>query len=451
LTKPDNIDHLRHRVDELQREIEAVQRIANELGRQTDVDGIVRTALQVALDTLNANAGSVLLYDQEQDTLVFRYVVGGAGESLVGVPLDLDGSIAGRVFREGRTYISSDVSKEQNHSLEIEHRTRYVTTNMVTCPLIISTGEVVGVLQVLNKETGDFDHDDVAMLEILAHQIASRIETARLQEEAKLAAIVKFIGNISHDVKNMLTPVQTGVYTLQDTLSADAQVLQSATQRDALPDEVRDDLEAVVDDLQVLVPEILQMMLDGALDAQQRVAEISNAVKGMVTPPQFEPTNLLDVAGRVVNALRLQADSQGVELVIDAHDDTLHADLDGRQLYNALYNLVFNAIEACENAGTVTISITTSPHGEFPNGNYVDITVADTGKGMPDEIRQKLFTDHAVTTKPTGTGLGTRIVANVVQAHGGSISVASTIGQGTTITLHLPLRRGEHASTDNSP
>jgi len=434
---------LQRRVEVLGRELEAVQRIAKELGGETDVDGIVRRALQVALETLHANAGSVLLYDEDQDKLVFRYVVGGAGDKLIGVAVDTEGSIAGRVFREGRTVVSGDVRGEQDHSREIEERTKYVTTNMVTCPLIVSTGDVVGVMQVLNKAEGDFKADDVALLEILAHQIATRIETARLQEAAKFAAIVKFIGNISHDVKNMLTPVQTGAYTLQEALAADVELLGSARAAEGVPQGVTETLEVVSGDLELLAPEILSMMLDGALDAQQRVAEISNAVKGMVAEPQFEPTDVAEVAGRVINVLKLQAESCGVDLVLAAPEDLPRAEVDGRQLYNAMYNLCFNAIEACEGGSTVTLALVARPEGVFPDGDALQISVSDTGKGMPEEVRQKLFTDQAVTTKATGTGLGTRIVANVVEAHGGHISIESELGKGTTITLHVPLSRPE--------
>ncbi len=440
MSELDRAHDLVSRVQELERQLQALQRMANELGRQTDVDGIVRRALQVALETMGANAGSVLLYDRDQEKLVFRYVVGGGGDALIGVPVDIERSIAGRVLREGSTHVSGDVRREEDHSTEIEERTQYRTTNMVTAPLITSTGEVIGVLQVLNKEDAPFGEDEVALVEILAHEIASRLETAHLQEEAKLAEIVKFIGNISHDVKNMLTPVQTGAYTLQEALSADAELLQDIASDEQLPEEKRDNVDAVVGDLQSLVPEILDMMLEGALDAQQRVAEISNAIKGMVTPPSFEPTNVVDIAGRAVNALNLQAESCGVTLVVDAPPDGAVAEVDGRQLYNAIYNLVFNAIEACSDGGTVTVGLALQPEGEFPEGGYLDLSVADTGSGMPEEVREKLFTDRVVSTKATGTGLGTRIVANVVQAHSGKIIVESELGEGTTITLRLPLR-----------
>ena len=77
---------------------------------------------------------------------------------------------------------------------------------------------------------------------------------------------------------------------------------------------------------------------------------------------------------------------------------------------------------------------------EEPIGVGLLVTVADTGKGMLPEIRDTLFTPAARSTKPGGTGLGTKIVKDVVDAHHGKIIVKSELGVGTTFHLYLPLR-----------
>ncbi|MCX7597866.1 MAG: GAF domain-containing sensor histidine kinase, partial [Armatimonadetes bacterium] len=347
----------------------------------------------------------------------------------------------GRAFREGQTLVSDQVSLDPDHATEIEEQTKYITTNMVTVPLKTGDAKPLGVMQVLNKAEGRFDEDDVAILEILAHQIASRLENARLQQEARLAEVAKYVGHVCHDLKNLMTPLQTGAQTLNEIVATDAQQLDDLLQSGKLTEDIREPVAAVAEDLHSLVPEILQMMLEGSLATQQRMAEIANAVKGMTVQPVFEEADVVEVAERVVNLLKVQAQDQGVELSLKKDGYIPHAVVDSRQVYNALYNLVFNAIEACEGRGAVTVSISARPQGEFPEGNYVCIQVADTGKGMPEEVRRKLFTDEAITTKATGTGLGTRIVKNVVDVHGGTIEVNSREGEGTTITVRLPLRR----------
>lgn len=429
------------RMAELQRQLDAVHLIAIELGRVTEIDGIVRRSLEVASEIVGAQAGSILLHDPAADKLVFRYVVGGGGDQLVGMALDTGRGIAGRVFREGRTLVSDQVSLDPDHATEIEEQTKYVTTNMVTVPLKTGDGQPIGVMQVLNKKEGRFDEDDVAVLEILAHQIASRLENARLQQEARLAEVAKYVGHVCHDLKNLMTPLQTGAQTLNEIVAVDAQQLDELLQSGKLEEDAKEPVATVAEDLRSLVPEIIQMMLEGSLATQQRMAEIANAVKGMTVQPVFEETEVVEIAERVVHLLRMQAEGLGVDLSVQKDDEVPLATVDGRQVYNALYNLVFNAIEACEGRGTVTVSVSAQPEGQFPEGNYVCIQVADTGKGMPEEVRRKLFTDEAVTTKATGTGLGTRIVRNVVDVHGGTIAVNSREGEGTTITVKLPLRR----------
>jgi signal transduction histidine kinase len=106
-----------------------------------------------------------------------------------------------------------------------------------------------------------------------------------------------------------------------------------------------------------------------------------------------------------------------------------------------MYNLVNNAIPETPSGGKVSISTYAVPHGEWPEAALVGIEVADTGRGMPPEVKDKLFTDNAISTKPGGTGLGTRIVKNVVDVHHGTIGVESELGAGTTFKIKLPLNQ----------
>ena len=110
-------------------------------------------------------------------------------------------------------------------------------------------------------------------------------------------------------------------------------------------------------------------------------------------------------------------------------------------MYNAAYNLILNAIDACEDGDTVTLSCQGVATGTFPSGNCLIMECTDTGPGIPKQVREKLFTDEAVSTKPMGTGLGTRIVKDVVDSHTGTIEVESELGVGTAIRCRMPLTR----------
>jgi Signal transduction histidine kinase len=199
-------------------------------------------------------------------------------------------------------------------------------------------------------------------------------------------------------------------------------------------------MDGALREFEAFFVEAVQMIEEGSAQIQERMREISDAVKGVIAEPRFEPTDVKEVTEKVLRALKPVAQRQGVELRLEVQGELPLVLLDPKRIYNALYNLVNNAIPETPPGGSVTVRIYVCPEGEFPDGNYLGIEVADTGRGIPEEVRKWLFTDKAISTKPGGTGLGTRIVKNVVDAHGGKIWVESELGKGSTFFIRLPLR-----------
>ena len=107
--------------------------------------------------------------------------------------------------------------------------------------------------------------------------------------------------------------------------------------------------------------------------------------------------------------------------------------LDRTLLKRVLVNLATNAIQAMPDGGILQLTA-------VKTGDRAIIAVADTGKGIPEEIRTKLFTP-LVTTKAKGQGLGLAVVKRLVEALGGSITFESQLGKGTTFTISLPLKK----------
>ena len=444
-TREDRLAELSAAVVEMQRQLDAAHTIAVGLSSITNVEELVQQALDISLDIAQAEAGSILLHDLESDNLRFEYVVGEKKDELIGMEIASDQGIAGLVFQTGEIHVSDDVSTERVHLRDIGAKLGYATQNMVAVPLKSSDGKPFGVIEVLNKRRGSFDESDINLIDIMAAQIGVAIENARLHKEAQIAEIVKFIGNISHDVKNMITPVQTGAETLKIIADdAYAGLDESLAQLDA-PPETAQSVGATMNELREIYPEMVELILEGTDVVQQRMAEISAAVKGMVAEPHFEAADIVAIGERVLSMLRQQAENKGIEVAMEAEHDTLEATVDAKQIYNAMYNLINNAIDACESGDSVALRLGTRPPagpGEVPR---LVIECADTGPGIPEEIRAKLFTESAVSTKPMGTGLGTRIVANVVEVHDGAIEIESELGVGTTIRAVMPLTRPETA------
>ncbi|MEE8305012.1 MAG: ATP-binding protein, partial [Candidatus Tectomicrobia bacterium] len=109
--------------------------------------------------------------------------------------------------------------------------------------------------------------------------------------------------------------------------------------------------------------------------------------------------------------------------------------VDPRRMFNAFYNLINNAIPEVPSGGSITVRGDVSAEGDV-----LILSVKDTGRGMSPAVRESLFTDRVISQKKGGTGLGIKIAKDSIDAHGGSISVTSTEGEGTTFWIRLSLR-----------
>jgi GAF domain-containing protein len=196
------------------RELEAARRISQHLFQYIEVDELVEAALRAALDEVGAESGSVLLTDREAKQLVFYYSI---GEKPVqrGTAIPWDQGIAGAVFQSGDPVIISDVKKNSHHYAGVDSATGLVTRDMITVPLKRWKGDPIGVLNVLNKRNGVLDTHDLDLLMIISAFTALAIEQARLFGEAKKAEIVTLLGDIGHDLKNLLQPIVSGIFILK--------------------------------------------------------------------------------------------------------------------------------------------------------------------------------------------------------------------------------------------
>jgi signal transduction histidine kinase len=404
------------------KELEAALCISQALFEELGVDDLVEEVLRTALKVVDAEAGSILLANPDKKELVFRYIKGKAKE-LIGTSIPWDQGLAGTVFLSGQPELIRDVKQDSRHLSDIDKLTGFVTRDLIVLPLKRWEGDPIGVLEVLNKREGCLDEEDAAVLTVVSAFAAMAIEQARLHEEAKLAVVVRLLGDITHDIKNLLMPVVTGGKLLENELKELFGFL-------AQPQNGK-----IMKSL-ALCEEVLDMIRNTNARLQHRMKEIADCVKGLSVPPQFAPCRLSDVVDNVVKTLRVLADERQISLSVEGLTSLPTIEGDERRLFNCFYNLVNNAIEEVPPGGSITIR----SHGA-PLGGMVLVSVADTGRGMPPEIRDSLFSARAISRKAGGTGLGTKIIKDVVDAHRGQITVQSQEGVGTTFFLHFPVHQ----------
>lgn len=254
------------------------------------------------------------------------------------------------------------------------------------------------------------------------HAQLESVVTKALERHALKTEMTQLLGEISHDVKNMLMPMVAGTDLLEEELD------ELFGKLPELPAVHTEESHHVCD-------EVIQLLRNSSQRLHERMKEVADYVAVNRAPRAFAFCRVAQIADHVVKALEVLAERKEIRLCRDGLDSLPPLLADENRLYSALYNLVHNAIPEVPAGGSITIS------GSHRAGTEsLVLAVADTGRGMPPEIRDSLFTNRVVSRKAGGTGLGTKIVKDVVEAHGGEITVDSQVGAGTTIRMRLPLR-----------
>lgn len=250
------------------------------------------------------------------------------------------------------------------------------------------------------------------------------VVTMALARRGQTGEVTQLLGEISHDVKNLLMPLVTGTDLLAEEID-DLFKSMPNTQSN------RSQAHHTCD-------EVLQLLRNTSRRIQDRMKEIADYVAVTSAPQKFELCHIAKIAENVTKTLRVLVQQKHIALQLEGLDSLPVMVGDHNRLYSLLYNLVHNAIAEVPLHGSITIR----GHHETAAKSIV-VAVEDTGTGMPEEIRDRLFSYRGVSRKVGGTGLGMKIVKDAVDAHGGRITVESQEGKGTTFFITLPI----HVST----
>lgn len=226
--------------------------------------------------------------------------------------------------------------------------------------------------------------------------------STQLQVSERLAAVGRITAGVAHEVKNPLNSMRLWLENLKESLPAET---------DGAAMQAVQVLDAEIDRLDAVVKRFLDF--SRPMDVRLEPTQLSNLLKEVleVAQPQLQKAN--------VHVAQL--------LPIGVPDVFVDRDL----LKQAVLNLVLNAVEAMPNGGQLQLTLSR-------RGDFAEITVADTGTGIPLENRQKIF-QLFFTTRPGGSGIGLASAFRIIQLHNGAIDFTSEVGRGTTFRIELPL------------
>ena len=232
----------------------------------------------------------------------------------------------------------------------------------------------------------------------------------------------------------------------QDTLRRADRLSSLGLLTAGLAHEIRNPLVAIRTFTQLLPeryddPEFREGFQGLALKEVDRICGLITDLLTFARPskPNVAPENVNDVVDNIARILETQAKEKGVEISRQFGVDLPKAWIDREQMKQVFMNLILNAIQAMTGAGTVTLlSRTVERNGVQPAGEFVQVEVRDNGIGIPEENLQHIF-DPFFTSKDEGSGLGLAVSHQIVQEHGGFVTVESTVGKGTSFFVHVPV------------
>ncbi|RMF43546.1 MAG: GAF domain-containing protein [Anaerolineae bacterium] len=398
------------------RQLAQLVEISVTLNSTLEIDRLLQYIIETATNLLNCEAASILLYDPQEDKLVFAAATGSDPAELAKIPVPIEGSIAGKIFSENAPYIVNDMHQAPQHYNKVGERVKFETRSLLGVPMR-SRDNVIGVLEALNKREGEFTSNDIRLLSVTASHASVAIENARLvsalrraNEELEKANRLKsdFIAIASHELR---TPLGL--------------ILGYAS---FLKEEAQGELS-----------EHAEMVLNSALRLRSLVEDMTNLdmlQKGKATLHRA----MLPIQQVVLQAYqeaRSAAETKGQHIKLRLPKNDILVYVDAEKMHRVFTNLFNNAIRFTPPDGHITIRVSATRR-------KVGIEVRDTGPGIPESELENIFHDfyqveNHLTRHYGGLGIGLSIAKGIVENHGGRIWAENNAnGPGAVFKVLLP-------------
>jgi len=395
-----------------------------------DIDEILKLVLEGVTKNIGFDRARLYLVNEKRHVLECKMAVGVDEEKIKGItlPLDPEDSVVARSIFEKQPFIIPDASQDPRVNPILKEK--FNLHSLVVIPLLTKgkplgaiaadhvepgkniTSEILESAMTFAQQAGLAIHNALMYQELKAfsQQMEEKIQKttadlkkteAQLIRSEKLAALGQLAAGIAHEIRNPLTSINILIHSLTENLPSEN------THRE---------------DLKVIEEEIL------------RINEIVNQFLRFAkpAPPLLDKTDLIPIFEETLQLLRPQIE-KGKIAVQKEFEPLPLITVDREQIKQVILNLLMNAIQAMPGGGQLSMS------GRFSrDGYWVELTVQDSGVGIPPEDLDKLF-DPFFSTKEGGIGLGLSIAHRIIDQHHGKIEVESNPGKGTLFTISLPV------------
>lgn len=372
---------------------------------------ILDTIISIPLLPMQSKGG-IFLVEEEPDVLVMKVQRGYSKE--------MQAACAKVPF--GKCLCGMAVSTRQVISCESDdsrHEIRYegMVPHSIYCIPVVSGERVLGVISLQLEKGYKRKKEDDDLMASVANTLAGIIERRRTEKEKehlreqlvqaeKLSALGRLTANVAHEIRNPLTSI--GGY---------ARRLKKKMPQGTYEKEYVGIIIAEVDRLEKILRNVLTYSREPHLNLE------SHDIAGIID----ESLKTFEIVCRE-RSIKIEKAFTALPPIV----------ADGDQLREVIDNLISNAIDSMPGGGTLTIS---TAKGVFNEIVYLTLKVTDTGEGIPGD-KLKLIFEPFFTTKvlEQGTGLGLAISKKIVEDHGGFVRVESSVGKGSSFSIHIPYR-----------
>jgi signal transduction histidine kinase len=392
--------------------IQTLYEVTKTISSTLNLEEVLNLIAQSAAETMQVKACTIRLLDESGQTVDTIAAYGLSENYLAKGPIDVQKSRhIYQTLSSGQAAIISDTSRDDRLQYQAEARAEGINS-MLCVPLFIKS-KAEGVICVYCTEPERFSESDAEFLSTLASEGAIAIENARTYQALEMADRAKsdFVQMVTHELRSPLSAVQSMLRLLEQgyvgPVTSEQQDLIQRSQRR-------------ISFLLSLVKDLLEL-------AAGKVEQLRGEKKEVV---------LNETITKVAELMQSSAEEKGLEWKVEIAEEPLVLVGIEEGLERVFMNLVSNAVKYTPAGGSVAVKA-------WSENDQIKVEVSDTGIGIPEEALPRIFNEfyrakNAKAMEMEGTGLGLAIAKDVVEQHGGQISVESIVGEGSTFCVTLP-------------
>ncbi len=408
------------KIQELEQHNEQLKRLVElsvTLNSTLDLDALLQEITNTATELLDCEAASILLYDEKHPHLYFAAATGSDPKKLAEVPVPIEESLAGTIFRTNHSIILNNVEQDPRHYSLVSEHIRFHVQSLLGVPMLIKD-RIIGVLEAVNKRNAEFTIRDETILLVTAAHAAIALNNARLLRTTQQA--LQKVKEADQLKSNFLSLASHELRTPLGIIIGYASFLR--------------------EDAKGETSEHAQHVLNAALQMRSLVEDMTNLTmletEGLML---IKSSNVVlqDVLKIACDEVKELALAKRQRLIFAFQDAPIIVNVDPNKMNIAFVNLLNNAIRFSPQGSEITI-------GATQQGDRIMAWVQDRGVGIPTDKLKKIFesfyqAESPATRRYGGLGIGLTIAKGLIEAQGGKIWAESEgKDKGSTFKVLLP-------------